>query len=189
MMHDNPLYEAAEEAKKSVKFLYEVNTGYTLTAKLERFFGVGLLLALLNLIFIAWRPEWGLWSSLATLFFIGVWLPNSYLIGCLEDLAGYRDLLMLALLHGILGNPVAAFIAYGLLALLFRALSRGEQSNPAAILALVYVGFRCLFDSALIMTGALDIADWLRFQIDFMSTLPFVAIGVGWFIGSLFRND
>jgi hypothetical protein len=59
MMHNNPLYEAAEEAKKSVKFLYEVNTGYTLTAKLERFFGVGLLLALLNLIFIAWRPEWG----------------------------------------------------------------------------------------------------------------------------------
>jgi hypothetical protein len=53
MMHNNPLYEAAEEAKKSVKFLYEVNTGYTLTAKLERFFGVGLLLALLNLIFIA----------------------------------------------------------------------------------------------------------------------------------------
>jgi hypothetical protein len=38
MMHNNPLYEAAEEAKKSVKFLYEVNTGYTLTAKLERFF-------------------------------------------------------------------------------------------------------------------------------------------------------
>jgi hypothetical protein len=189
MMHNNPLYEAAEEAKKSVKFLYEVNTGYTLTAKLERFFGVGLLLALLNLIFIAWRPEWGFWSSVATLFFIGVWLPNSYLIDRLEDLAGYRDLFALTLLHGILGNPVAAFVVYGLFALLFWAISRGEQSNPAAILALVYVGFRSLFDGARIMTGALDIADWLRFQFDFMSTLPFLAIGFGWFVGSLFRND
>lgn len=188
-MQNNPLYEAAEEAKKSVKFLYEVNTGYTLTAKLERFFGVALLLALGNLILIAWRPEWALWSTLATLFFIGVWLPNSYLIGNLEDLAGYRDLLALTLLHGVLGNPVAAFALYGLLALLFWAIARGEQSNPAAILALVYVGFRCLFDGALIMTGTLDVADWLRFQIDFMSALPFLAIGFGWFVGSLFRND
>lgn len=76
MMQNNPLYEAAEEAKKSVKFLYEVNTGYTLTAKLERFFGVGLLLALLNLIFIAWRPEWALWSNTATLFSLGYGCPT-----------------------------------------------------------------------------------------------------------------
>ncbi|BCW96329.1 MAG: hypothetical protein KatS3mg018_1811 [Fimbriimonadales bacterium] len=189
MMQNNPLYEAAEEAKKSVKFLYEVNTGYTLTAKLERFFGVGLLLALLNLIFIAWRPEWALWSNTATLFFVGVWLPNSYLIDRLEDLAGYRDLLILAILHGVLGNPVAAFAVYGLLALLFWAIARGEQSNPAAIFALVYVGLRSLFDAACIMAGALDIADWLRFQFDFLTLLPFLAMSFGWFVGSLFRND
>jgi len=51
------------------------------------------------------------------------------------------------------------------------------------------VGFRGLFDGALMLTGALDIADWLRFQMDFMSTLPFLAIGFGWLVGSLFRND
>ncbi|CUU36023.1 MAG: hypothetical protein K6U12_11715 [Armatimonadetes bacterium] len=187
-MQNNHLYEAAEEAKK-VKFLYEVSLGYTLSAKLERFFGIALLLALLNLLFIAWRPEWAFWSSLTTLFLIGAWLPHSYLVNRLEDLAGYRDVLILALLHGLLGNPVAAFAVYGVLALLFWLLSRGEQSNPAALFALIYLGFRCLFDAASILSGTVDSADWLRFGIDFMSSLPFLAMSSGWFVGSLFRDD
>lgn len=187
-MQHNPLYEAAEEAKK-IKVLYEVNTGFTLTAKLERFFSVGMTIAVLNLIVILWRPEWSLWSNLAALTLIGVWLPNSYLSEKLEDLSAYRDLLILIMLHGALSNPVAAFLGYAVFLSLAWLVTRGELSNTALVFALAYVGFRSLFDFAAILVGYLDIADWLRFQIDFMNALPLLGMALGWFIGSLFRND
>lgn len=188
MMQHNPLYDVAEEAKK-IKVLYEVNTGYTLTAKLERFFGVAMLIAVLNLIFILWRPEWSLWSNLAALTLIGAWLPNSYLGEKLEDLGAYRDLLILMLLHGALSNPVAALVGYLLFLALAWLITRGELTNTALVFALAYAGFRSLFDVTAILVGSLDIADWLRIQIDFMNALPLLGMAVGWFIGSLFRND
>jgi len=187
-MNPNPLYEAAEEAKK-IKVLYEVNTGYTLTAKLERFFGVAMTIAVLNLVFLAWRPEWGLWSSMVALFLIGAWFPNSYLGERLEELGAYRDLLVLGLLHAAVGNPIAAFAMYGVFFMLAWLITRGELSNTAMPFALAYVGFRSLFDFALVLTGTLDTADWLRFQVDPMGTLPLLSMAVGWFVGSLMRND
>ncbi|GIV07572.1 MAG: hypothetical protein KatS3mg017_0774 [Fimbriimonadales bacterium] len=187
-MYQNPLHEAIEEAKK-VKVLYEVNTGYTLTAKLERFFGVAMTIAVLNLVFLAWRPEWGLWSSTVALFLIGAWLPVSYLGERLEDLGAYRDLLILGLLQAGLGNPIAAFVLYGMFFILAWLITRGELSSAAIPFALAYVGFRCLFDLALLFTGTLDLADWLRFQMDPMRALPLLAMAVGWFVGSLLRND
>lgn len=187
-MQHNPLYEAAEEAKK-IKVLYEVNTGYTLTAKLERFFGVALLIAVLNLIFILWRPEWALWSNIGALLLIGAWLPNSYLGEKMEDISAYRDVLILLLLHGTLSNPVAMLLVYAVFLTLAWLITRGELSNTALVFALAYVGFRCLFDTTAILIGVLDIADWLRIQIDFMNALPLLGMAVGWFIGSLFRND
>lgn len=187
-MQQNPLYQAAEEAKQ-VKWLYEVSTGYTLGARLERFFGVAMTLAVLNMIFLLWRPEWGLWSNLATLFFIGIWLPNSYLSEKLEDIGAYRDLLLLILLHGLLSNPVAAFLGYGVFLMIAWVATRGELNTSALVFALAYTGFRCLFDATLILKGYLDFADWLFLRIDFMNALPLLGMGVGWFVGSLFRND
>ncbi|MCS6918894.1 MAG: hypothetical protein NZM28_03910 [Fimbriimonadales bacterium] len=187
-MYNNPLYEAAEEAKK-IKVLYEVDTGYTLWAKLERFLGVAMTLAVGALIVILWRPEWALWSQLAALLFIGLWLPNSYLGEKMEDLSAYRDVLLLLLLHGALSNPVAAFAVYALLLGLAWLVTRGELSAPAFVFALVYTIFRCLFDSAAVLVGYWDIADWLRFHVNFMNALPLLGMAVGWFIGSLLRND
>lgn len=187
-MYNNPLYEAAEEAKK-IKTLYEVNVGYSLTARLERFFGVAMLVAVLGLIAILWRPEWSLWSQIAALFLIGLWLPNSYLSEKFEDISAYRDVLLLGLLHGVLSNPAAALVGYLLLLLIGWLATRGELSAPALIVALVYTGFRCMLDAATILVGYWDIADWLRFHVNFLNALPLLGIAVGWFIGSLFRND
>lgn len=187
-MYNNPLYEAAEEAKK-IKVLYEVNTGYSLFAKLERFFGVAMLIAVLGLIAILWRPEWALWSQLAALTLIGLWLPNSYLSEKFEDISAYRDAALLLLLHGVLSNPVATLIVYALLLGLAWVVTRGELNAPAFVVALVYTGFRCLLDAAAILIGYWDVADWLRLHINFMNALPLLGMAIGWFIGSLFRND
>ncbi|MFN4033274.1 MAG: hypothetical protein ACK4ME_06555 [Fimbriimonadales bacterium] len=187
-MYNTPLQEAAEEAKK-VKVLYEVSTGYTLTAKLERFFGVVLLLSVFALIAILWRPEWTLWSQLAALALIGIWLPNSYLSEKFEDISAYRDVALLLLLHGALSNPVAALLVYLLLLGIAWVATRGELMAHALVFALVYTGFRCLFDLTAVLIGYWDIADWLQFRVDFMNALPLFGMAIGWFIGSLFRND
>ncbi|MFN3691086.1 MAG: hypothetical protein ACK4UU_09200, partial [Fimbriimonadales bacterium] len=187
-MYNTPLQEAAEEAKK-VKVLYEVSTGYTLTAKLERFFGVALLLAVFALIGILWRPEWTLWSQLAALALIGVWLPNSYLSEKFEDISAYRDVALLLLLHGALSNPVAALLVYLLLLGIAWVATRGELMAHALVFALVYTGFRCLFDLTAVLIGYGDIADWLQFRVDLMNALPLFGMAIGWFIGSLFRAD
>ncbi len=187
-MHNNPLYEVAEEAKK-IKVLYEVDTGYTLSAKLERFFGVAMLIAVLGLIAILWRPEWTLWIQLAALTLIGLWLPNSYLSEKFEDISAYRDVMLLLLMHSVLSNPVATLVGYALLLGLSWVVTRGELNAPAFMVALVYTGFRCLLDAAVILIGYWDIADWLRVHVNFMNTLPLLGMAIGWFIGSLFRND
>ncbi|MFN7017387.1 MAG: hypothetical protein ACK4P5_09545 [Fimbriimonadales bacterium] len=187
-MHSNPLHEIGEEAKK-IKVLYEVNAGYTLAAKLERFFGVSLLLALFALIAILWRPEWALWSQLAALTLIGIWLPNSYLSERFEDISAYRDVVLLLLLHGALSNPVATLLVYALLLSIAWVITRGELAAPALVFALVYTGFRCLLDSITVLIGYSDIADWLRLRVDFMNALPLLGMAIGWFVGSLFRND
>lgn len=183
------LQEASEQTEKSVKFLYEVNTGYTLAARLERFFSVALLVAMLNLIFIAWRPEWSLWSNLASFLLIGVWLPTSYLIDRLEDLEVYRDLVILLVLQFVLDNPLLAGLVYAAGMGVYWLLTRADLNSSVSVVVLVYVGFRLLFDGGLILNGYLDFADWLQFKFTWQSVAPLGALIVGWFVGSLFRND
>lgn len=183
------LQEASEQTEKSVKFLYEVNIGYTLTARLERFFSVALLVAMLNLVFIVWRPEWSLWSGLVSFLLIGVWLPMSYLVDRLEELEVYRDLVIVLILQFALANPLLAGLVYAAGVGAYWLLTRADLNSSVLIVILVYVGFRLLFDGGLILNGYLDLADWLQFAFTWQSVAPLGALIVGWFVGSLFRND
>jgi hypothetical protein len=193
-----PLYDysrpagqaAVQQPADSIRFISEVVEGYTFTAKLERFFGVALPLAALNVLALGWKPEWAAWSNLLFFFLIGAWLPVSHLVDKLDtDVELFRDLGIVLLLNFLCCNPLFAFVFYGLGILIVWAITRADINWSLLGVMAVYVGFRILFELVLMLVDYADPADWLSVGIAFFGSLPLLAMFLGWFIGGMFRSD
>ena len=193
-----PLYDysrptgqaAVQQPADSIRFISEVVEGYTFTAKLERFFGVALPLAALNVLALGWKPEWAAWSNLLFFFLIGAWLPVSHLVDKLDtDVELFRDLGIVLLLNFLCCNPLFAFVFYGLGILIVWAITRADINWSLLGVMAVYVGFRILFALVLMLADYEDPADWLSVRIAFFGSLPLLAMFLGWFIGGMFRSD
>ena len=193
-----PLYDysrptgqaAVQQPADSIRFISEVVEGYTFTAKLERFFGVALPLAALNVLALGWKPEWAAWSNLLFFFLIGAWLPVSHLVDKLDtDVELFRDLGIVLFLNLLCCNPLFAFVFYGLGILIVWAITRADINWSLLGVMAVYVGFRILFALVLMLVDYADPADWLSVRIAFFGSLPLLAMFLGWFIGGMFRSD
>jgi hypothetical protein len=194
-----PLYDysrpaaqaAAQQPADSIRFISEVIEGYTFTAKLERFFGVALPLAALNVLVLGWKPEWAAWSNLLFFFLVGVWLPVSHLVDKLdiETIELFRDLGIVLFLHILCCHPLFAFVFYGLGLLLIWAITRAEINWSLLGVMAIYMVLRVLFDLVLMLVDYADPADWLTVGIAFFGSLPLFAMFIGWFIGGMFRSD
>ncbi len=192
-----PLYDysrpatqpAQQQPADQIKFLYEVSEGYTFTAKLERFFGVVLPLAALNVLVLGWKPEWAAWSNLLFFFLVGAWLPNSHLVDKFDDVEMLRDVGIVLFLNFLCCNPLFAFIFYGLGLLVVWAITRADINWSLLGVLTVYVGLRILFELVLMLVDYADPADWLTVGIAFFGSLPLQAMFLGWFIGGMFRSD
>jgi hypothetical protein len=193
-----PLYDysrptgqaAVQQPADSIRFISEVVEGYTFTAKLERFFGVALPLAALNVLALGWKPEWAAWSNLLFFFLIGAWLPVSHLVDKLDtDVELFRDLGIVLALNILCCNPLFAFVLYGLTLLFLWAVVRADINWSLLSVMAVYVGFRILFELVLMLVDYADPADWLSVGIAFFGSLPLFAMFLGWFIGGMFRSD
>jgi hypothetical protein len=193
-----PLYDysrptgqaAVQQPADSIRFISEVVEGYTFTAKLERFFGVALPLAALNVLALGWKPEWAAWSNLLFFFLIGAWLPVSHLVDKLDtDVELFRDLGIVLFLNLLCCNPLFAFVFYGLGILIVWAITRADINWSLLGVMAVYVGFRILFALVLMLVDYEDPADWLSVGIAFFGSLPLLAMFLGWFIGGMFRSD
>jgi hypothetical protein len=193
-----PLYDysrptgqaAVQQPADSIRFISEVVEGYTFTAKLERFFGVALPLAALNVLALGWKPEWAAWSNLLFFFLIGAWLPVSHLVDKLDtDVELFRDLGIVLALNILCCNPLFAFVLYGLTLLFLWAVVRADINWSLLGVMAVYVGFRILFELVLMLVDYADPADWLSVGIAFFGSLPLFAMFLGWFIGGMFRSD
>ncbi len=191
--YSKPVGQAAVQAQQpadSIRFLSEVVEGYTFTAKLERFFGVVLPLAALNVLALGWKPEWAAWSSLLFFFLVGVWLPLSHLVDKLDtDVELFRDLGIVLVLNFLCCNPLFAFVLYGLTLLLLWAVVRADINWSLLGVMAVYVGLRILFELVLLLVDYSDMSDWLTVGIAFFGSLPLLAMFLGWFIGGMFRSD
>ena len=194
-----PLYDysrpagqaAAQQPADSIRFISEVVEGYTFTAKLERFFGVALPLAALNVLVLGWKPEWAAWSNLLFFFLVGVWLPVSHLVDKLdiETIELFRDLGIVLFLHILCCHPLFAFVFYGLGLLLIWVITRAEINWSLLGVMAIYMVLRVLFDLVLMLVDYADPADWLTVRIAFFGSLPLFAMFIGWFIGGMFRSD
>jgi hypothetical protein len=193
-----PLYDysrptgqvTAQQPADSIRFISEVVEGYTFTAKLERFFGVALPLAALNVLVLGWKPEWSVWSNLLFFFLIGAWLPVSHLVDKLDtDVELFRDLGIVLALNILCCNPLFAFVLYGLTLLFLWAVVRADINWSLLGVMAVYVGLRILFELVLMLVDYTDITDWLTVGIAFFGSLPLFAMFLGWFIGGMFRSD
>jgi len=193
-----PLYDysrptgqaAVQQPADSIRFISEVVEGYTFTAKLERFFGVALPLAALNVLVLGWKPEWSVWSNLLFFFLIGAWLPVSHLVDKLDtDVELFRDLGIVLALNILCCNPLFAFVLYGLTLLFLWAVVRADINWSLLGVMAVYVGLRILFELVLMLVDYTDITDWLTVGIAFFGSLPLFAMFLGWFIGGMFRSD
>jgi len=193
-----PLYDysrptgqaAVQQPADSIRFISEVVEGYTFTAKLERFFGVALPLAALNVLVLGWKPEWAVWSNLLFFFLIGAWLPVSHLVDKLDtDVELFRDLGIVLALNILCCNPLFAFVLYGLTLLFLWAVVRADINWSLLGVMAVYVGLRILFELVLMLVDYTDITDWLTVGIAFFGSLPLFAMFLGWFIGGMFRSD
>jgi hypothetical protein len=193
-----PLYDysrptgqaAVQQPADSIRFISEVVEGYTFTAKLERFFGVALPLAALNVLVLGWKPEWAAWANFLFFFLIGAWLPISHLVDKLDtDVELFRDLGIVLLLNFLCCNPLFAFVFYGLGILIVWAITRADINWSLLGVMAVYVGFRILFELVLMLVDYADPADWLSVGIAFFGSLPLLAMFLGWFIGGMFRSD
>ena len=178
-----------QQPADTVKFLYEVSEGYTFTAKLERFFGVVLPLAALNVLVLGWKPEWSAWSNLLFFFLVGAWLPNSYLVDKFDDVEMFRDMGIVLFLNFLCCNPLFAFIFYGLGLLVIWAITRADINWSLLGVLTAYVGLRILFDLVLMLVDYSDLMDWLTVRIAFFGSLPLLAMFLGWFVGGMFRSD
>ncbi|MFN3689349.1 MAG: hypothetical protein ACK4UU_00310 [Fimbriimonadales bacterium] len=178
-----------QQSADPIKFLYEVSEGYTFTAKLERFFGVVLPLAALNVLVLGWKPEWAAWSNLLFFFLVGAWLPNSHLVDKFDDSEMFRDMGIVLFLNFLCCNPLFAFIFYGLGLLVVWAITRADINWSLLGVLTVYVGLRILFDLVLRLVDYSDPADWLTVGIAFFGSLPLLAMFLGWFLGGMFRSD
>ena len=189
--YSRPVGQAAtQQPADSIRFISEVVEGYTFTAKLERFFGVALPLAALNVLVLGWKPEWAIWSNLLFFFLIGVWLPLSHLVDKLDtDMELFRDLGIVVALNILCCNPVVAFVLYGLALLLLWAVVRADINWSLLGVMAVYMGLRVLFELVLYLVDYSDLADWLTVGIAFFGSLPLFAVLLGWFIGGMFRSD
>jgi hypothetical protein len=194
-----PLYDysrptgqaAAQQPADSIRFISEVVEGYTFTAKLERFFGVALPLAALNVLVLGWKPEWSVWSNLLFFFLIGAWLPVSHLVDKLdvETIELFRDLGIVLFLHILCCHPLFAFVFYGLGLLLIWAITRAEINWSLLGVMAIYMVLRVVFDLVLMLVDYADPADWLTVRIAFFGSLPLFAMFLGWFIGGMFCSD
>jgi hypothetical protein len=194
-----PLYDysrptgqaAAQQPADSIRFISEVVEGYTFTAKLERFFGVALPLAALNVLVLGWKPEWSVWSNLLFFFLIGAWLPVSHLVDKLdvETIELFRDLGIVLFLHILCCYPLFAFVFYGLGLLLIWAITRAEINWSLLGVMAIYMVLRVVFDLVLMLVDYADPADWLTVRIAFFGSLPLFAMFLGWFIGGMFCLD
>ena len=179
-----------QQPADSIRFISEVVEGYTFTAKLERFFGVALPLAALNVLVLGWKPEWEAWANFLFFFLIGAWLPISHLVDKLDtDVELFRDLGIVLLLNFLCCNPLFAFVFYGLGILIVWAITRADINWSLLGVMAVYVGFRILFELVLMLADYADPADWLSVGIAFFGSLPLLAMFLGWFIGGMFRSD
>lgn len=179
-----------QQPADSIRFISEVVEGYTFTAKLERFFGVALPLAALNVLVLGWKPEWAAWANFLFFFLIGAWLPISHLVDKLDtDVELFRDLGIVLLLNFLCCNPLFAFVFYGLGILIVWAITRADINWSLLGVMAVYVGFRILFELVLMLVDYADPADWLSVGIAFFGSLPLLAMFLGWFIGGMFRSD
>jgi hypothetical protein len=179
----------AQQPADQIKFLYEVNEGYTFTAKLERFFGVVLPLTALNVLVLGWKPEWAIWSNLLYFLLVGAWLPNSHLVDKMEDMELFRDVGVVVLLNILCCNPVVGLVLYGLGALSLWAITRADINWSLLGVLFIYTLLRILFDMVLYLVDYSDPADWLRVGIAFLGSMPLFAMLFGWFLGGMFRAD
>lgn len=180
----------AQPPADSIRFIHEVVEGYTFTAKLERFFGVVLPLAALNVLALGWKPEWAAWSNLLFFFLVGVWLPISHLVDRLDaDVELYRDFGIVLALNILCCNPLFAFVLYGLTLLLLWAVARADINWLLLGVMAIYVGLRIVFELALMLVDYSDASDWLTVGIAFFGSLPLLAMFLGWFVGGMFRSD
>ncbi|MCS7300765.1 MAG: hypothetical protein NZ556_04340 [Fimbriimonadales bacterium] len=192
-----PLYDysrpatqpVAQQPADGIRFISEVVEGYTFTAKLERFFGVALPLAALNVLVLGWKPEWSAWSNLLFFFLVGVWLPVSQLVDKLNDVELFRDMGIVLFLNFLCCNPLFAFVFYGLGLLLVWAVTRADVNWSLLGVMAIYVLLRILFGLVLILVDYEDLASWLNVGIAFFGSLPLLAMFLGWFIGGMFRPD
>lgn len=193
-----PLYDysrptgqaAVQQPADSIRFISEVVEGYTFTAKLERFFGVALPLAALNVLALGWKPEWAAWSNLLFFFLIGAWLPVSHLVDKLDtDVELFRDFGIVLFLNLLCCNPLFAFVFYGLGILIVWAITRADINWSLLGVMTIYVLLRILFALVLMLVDYEDPADWLTVGIAFFGSLPLLAMFLGWFIGGMFRSD
>ena len=190
--YSRPTGQAAvqQQPADSIRFISEVVEGYTFTAKLERFFGVALPLAALNVLALGWKPEWAAWSNLLFFFLIGAWLPVSHLVDKLDtDVELFRDLGIVLFLNLLCCNPLFAFVFYGLGILIVWAITRADINWSLLGVMAVYVLLRILFALVLMLVDYEDPADWLSVGIAFFGSLPLLAMFLGWFIGGMFRSD
>jgi len=190
--YSRPAGQAAvqQQPADSIRFISEVVEGYTFTAKLERFFGVALPLAALNVLVLGWKPEWAAWSNLLFFFLIGAWLPISHLVDKLDtDVELFRDLGIVLFLHILCCNPLFAFVFYGLGILIVWAITRADINWSLLGVMTIYVLLRILFELVLTLVDYADPADWLTVGIAFFGSLPLFAMFLGWFIGGMFRSD
>ena len=190
--YSRPTGQAAvqQQPADSIRFISEVVEGYTFTAKLERFFGVALPLAALNVLALGWKPEWAAWSNFLFFFLIGAWLPVSHLVDKLDtDVELFRDLGIVLLLNFLCCNPLFAFVFYGLGILIVWAITRADINWSLLGVMTIYVLLRILFDLVLMLVDYADPADWLTVGIAFFGSLPLLAMFLGWFIGGMFRSD
>ncbi len=175
---------------QDVKFLYEVEQGFPLSTRWERFLAGALPLTALLIGMLVWRPEWSLWFSMAYCFLIGLWLPLSYLINPLEDTSQYRDLfVVLALSFVAFENPIVAFVGFTVVLLVSQGFIQGAIDWQTLGVLLGFTLIQLLVSGVLAWIGYLDSAFWQEVRLGFTLPATLFTLLVGWFFGSAFRSE
>ncbi len=173
-----------------MKFLYEVNQGFPLSVRWERFLAGVLPLTALLIGLLVWRPEWSLWYNIVFCFLIGLWFPLSYLINPIEDNVQYQGLfLVMALSFIAFENPIVAFVGFAIVLLVYQGFINGAIDWHMIGLLFAFTLFQLLIGGVLAWIGYYDGAFWQEVRLGFTFPATLFALFVGWFFGSAFRTE